>query len=117
MIGISSLTFDLKGSIILRGYEKSSTLIDLSRRITRTATLDGGVDIEDRGLSHGDRTLTVSIKNISKESAGTLKYLIENYAEVRVSTNEGCFLAVIKTHRIRSGDLNLKIFVKSKLTE
>ena len=59
MIGLSTITFDLDGARIFSG-DRNAELKNRKgdRRISRTATLDGGVLIADLGFSDGDRTLS-----------------------------------------------------------
>lgn len=114
MIGLAATTYDLVGALLLE-VKTGLTIRDMDRRITRTKTLDGGVSVEDNGLSHGDRTFKIVLSNVAKETADTLQYLTEQYSELIVTTDEGAFLAVIRTYRYRR-TLTLTIIIKEKLT-
>ena len=116
IIAISTLTFDLEGALILRGAETLSKVSSVTRRLRKTATLDGGVTIENNGLSQGDRRflLTVPLKNV--EQYDNYLYLIENYPEVHISTREGFFLGVMAKVNRKSENALLDIEIKSKIT-
>jgi len=92
MIGLSTRTFDLAGAIIIRELPGESDLEVFERRLSKTATLDGGVVVEDRGYTHGDRTFTV-VAPTSIALRDALSYLTQSYSELVVSTAGGVFLA------------------------
>lgn len=98
MIGISTRIFDLNGARIFRDDELDQQYVctnrDLQRRMTRTATLDGGVSIYDTGYAVGDRDITVRVPNASKEIIDFLAYLVQTYNEITVTTDESAFIGV-----------------------
>ena len=98
MIGISTRIFDLNGARILRDDEIDQKYVctntDLQRRMSRTATLDGGVSIYDTGYAVGDRDITVRVSNASKEVVVFMAYLTKTYNEIVVTTNESAFIGV-----------------------
>lgn len=63
----------------------------MSRRTTKTATLDGGVSTYDTGLSHGDREFEIQINNPDILLIDQIKYLMENHTSFIISTREGVF--------------------------
>lgn len=116
MIGISSLIFDLNGDIVFHNYKRQQGLRSLFRRLSRTATMDQESAIEDNGLAQGDRDLKIVIEKPTKAQSDRLQYLIENYSDLRISTEEGVFLGVIDGFRETAGKINLSIMVKERLT-
>lgn len=116
MISISAPTFDLNGSLLLTRVFKSD-LDSGSRRVTRTATLDGGVALADMGYAHGDRTLRLVAGGVTRETVEQAAYLQRNYPLLLVATMEGVFLGAIESLSVRGGDLSLNYLVKEKLTE
>lgn len=116
MISLSSVTFDLDGSVVLHNTDRSD-LTNTERRVTRTATLDGGVVLADMGYVDGDRTLRVSVRNPSLELEGQTAYLQRTYPLVIMTCREGGFLGTIATMQHRRGELSIDFLVKEKLTE
>ena len=116
MIGIASIIFDLNGDIIFHNYKRQQGLRSMSRRLSRTDTMDTEVAIEDNGLAQGDRNINIVIEHPTKAQADRLQYLTENYSDLRISTMEGVFLGVIKSFRETAGKLYISIMVKERLT-
>lgn len=98
MIGISTNIFDLAGARIFRGAEldqrKANENLRRERRISRTATLDGGVSVYDTGYSAGDRDLTIRVPGASRAIVDFMAYLVATYSEITVTTEESAFLGV-----------------------
>jgi hypothetical protein len=96
MIGLSANIFDLEGARVFRTSElddrKTNENYRRERRVSRTATLDGGVAVYDTGYAPGDRDLTVKIPGASREIADFLAYLVKTYNEITVTTAESSFL-------------------------
>ena len=93
-VTISAITFDPIGVLSIRALPSSDTG-KLTRRVSRTATLDLGVAINDRGFSHGDRTMTFEWV-ASKQTNDTAAYLTRMHGRVQVAMGEGVFAAVIQ---------------------
>jgi len=116
MISISTPTFDFDGSRVFREVAPVQ-VSDKTRRVSRTATLDGGVSVYDGGYADGDRDIEIIVYDPSAEDKAFCDYIIENYSEVIVSTSEGAFLACPRSCGIDSkGDLNFKFYVKEKIS-
>ncbi|MDY0164574.1 hypothetical protein [Desulfobotulus sp.] len=89
---ITAPEFDPDGTRILR--QEASALLENrsgSRRVSRTATLDGGAIPYDTGYAAADRTIRIStdIRHLD-----WLSRMVKLYAEVRVSTEEGLFYGI-----------------------
>ena len=98
MIGVSTRIFDLRGARIFGDDELDQQYVctnrDLQRRMSRTATLDGGVSIYDTGYAVGDRDITVRVLNASREIIDFMTYLVQTYNEITVTTDESAFIGV-----------------------
>lgn len=114
MISITTSSYDLNGQLILN-EDSSSDLKSNRRRVSRTATLDGGCDITDQGFSHSDRTLRIRNENISQNNADTLWYLFQTYSLIQVSIPDGCYKAAIKDLKIDEGNLRMEILIKEEI--
>ncbi len=93
---ITSLTFDLTG------HAEINTLADdtdgeTTRRVSRVATLDGGVVITDRGHAAGDKTLEYRWRTVSHAHNADVENLVKNYARLHVATRTGFYLVAPKS--------------------
>ena len=68
-----------------------------ARRISRSATLDGGAVINDGGYSEADRTFTLRLRNITSEDAATLEQ-IAAYSPCRLSLDHGLYEGYVRSH-------------------
>jgi hypothetical protein len=114
MIGISTKIYDWNGARYFRQSEldvkKCNENYRRDRRVSRTATLDGGVSIYDTGYAPGDRNITIKVPDASKSIADFLAYISKTYNEIIVSTEESVFLGDPATFYIdNDGSANLII--------
>jgi|GEM_PF-571313 len=98
MISISTRVYDLNGARVFRDDELDQKYVctnrDIQRRMSRTATLDGGVSVYDTGYAVGDRDITVRVPNASPETIDFMAYLVQTYNEITVTTDESAFIGV-----------------------
>jgi len=85
VIHIAARTFDLLGYLDIAPLPGETT-DTYGRRVSRVATLDGGVAVSDRGYSHGDRTLVYRWRPVSEEENARAKRLVSLHPTVTVST-------------------------------
>jgi len=108
VIFISAITFDLQGTADIHALANSDAGT-MTRRTSRTATLDGGVAVNDFGYTDADRDMIVSMKQ-TKSLDDTLRYIVRNYGQIHVSTPEGFYKAIPSyTARAGIGTLTLSI--------
>ena len=114
MAGIATLTYDLDGAKMFPQHPPSMmNNRKVSRRLTRTATLDGGATIYDTGYSAAARTLTL-VTDISY--LDWMERIVKTYSLVLVSTEEGLFKGAPRSSRIRNGRVEIDILVKEAIT-
>ncbi|MGW8181606.1 MAG: hypothetical protein ACWGQW_22985 [bacterium] len=90
-VAIATKVYDLAGRILMLNVdETASQTRTYERRVTRTATLDTGAYIDDRGYFAGDRTINVSLSG-SKELFEALRYILENYSSLWISLPDGAY--------------------------
>lgn len=94
---ITTLLFDQRGPVSINLDWSQSKLNTITRRITRTATLDGGAVIIDNGYSPSDATLEFYPFNISKVNLDNIKALTKYHSQIIIDSEYGCFLGTIKT--------------------
>jgi hypothetical protein len=95
MISISTFLLDDAGVLIAPEFT-SSEFEGLSRRVQKTATLDGGVDVQDLGYTDLDRPVSIDVP-CSRAVYDQLKYLIANYSELGLSTRAGFNTVALKS--------------------
>jgi hypothetical protein len=105
MIGISTQTLDDNGTLVLRDLPESQYQ-NLARRITSTKTLDGGVVIDDGGYADVDRAVEIVVAS-DADVYDRLKYFIENYSLVGLSSRIAFNTAAIKSIREANGKLTM----------
>jgi hypothetical protein len=113
---ISTPTFDLNGVVSLK-ISADSELKTNSRRVSRSATLDGGVVITDGGYSDGDRTFRVNYRDMSQEDEAKLWEIFKNYSQVIISNIEGCFSGVLEYVKCQNGSGTVSIMYKERLSQ
>ena len=113
MIGIATITANESGDLVL--YElPDSNLKSQNARVSRTATLDGGVVITHSGFSHGDRTFQVKAKPDESELA-TLEAIHQTETFIHLACREGFFSGAIDRMLFDGSILDLFFLVKERL--
>jgi hypothetical protein len=105
-ITFESTVFDPVGVISLEALP-GSDLSASTRRVTRTATLDGQAVIIDNGYTSADSTLAIEAA-LTEAEAQRLHHLMQIYPEIIASTPDGCYLGVMDSVR-QGGDGRLAI--------
>ena len=114
MISLSTITQNSSGTIVLNELPETS-LSDTTARISRTATLDGGVIITHSGFAHGDRTFSIR-SEVTGAEAVILEALHQTETIIWISCSEGFFSGAIDSLDIDSGALSMSILIKEKLS-
>lgn len=85
-----------------------------SARVSRTALLDGTVDIQHYGFSDGDRTRVLS-GDITATQAETLKTIFQDYTLHALSADDGVYSGVIESVKItKAGLATVTFLIKEK---
>ena len=74
-----------------------------TRRLSRSATMDGGSVITDSGYSDSDRTLSFSASNVSEDICDRLWSFFEDESMVYLSCRDGFFAGYLESVSIDSG--------------
>lgn len=118
IIGISTQIYDPNGAVLVRrnSADAQKANREVRRRVSRTATLDGGCAIYDGGYSDSDRDLLVEVDSPEKTLFDALQYLCKTYALLVVCTEDGAFLAAPDGCQLTAGKLRFNLLVKEKLS-
>lgn len=116
MITIAAELFDLAGVLefmpLADGEDRT-----FSRRISRTATLDQGVAISDRGYSDGDVTYVYRYKPVSKAHDETARRLLRTHPTVVLCNRDGVFRAAIETFQPGADQNEITLLVSARLNQ
>jgi len=110
MISITK-TYAAAGSAVIFNESPKTKLREAESRISRTATLDGGVVIDQQGYFIGDRTLDIRA-SLTKEKADLIWEIYKDELYINLSTNDGYFYGAIESIKIDNGKLVLKFLIK-----
>jgi len=116
MISLCAEQYDPEYSPILLHPGPGADLVTVPRRVSRTATLDGGCVITDHGVAHADRTLEITVPSVSSKLERQIWGLYVTYAWLRVAMFDGVYRAKISRYRYREGQLAITVLIKEKLT-
>lgn len=99
LITLSTLTYDPQGYVeVPLSHSTTDSLYDRSRRATVIPTLDGGAVHDDMGYSASDRKWTVRTPIVHPDMTAKLRYLHDNYSQVRASTTDGVYRVAILSY-------------------
>lgn len=115
MIGLATQVRDPLGAVILANTAESD-VAQMERRVSRTATLDGESVVTDGGYSAGDRTFNLVCQGASQNDLDGVEYLIQNYSQVIVSTERGCFVGALESLKLDGRKLSLTVLVTEKIS-
>lgn len=102
-------------NIIVESPGKNTSTKELSRRITRTPTLDGGAAFYYGGFTHADRTISIEIDNATGPEVAASLALITQNNNVQVQNAEGVFLCAIERVTVKDSSVSFKFLVKEKV--
>lgn len=114
MVILSAPSFDLDGVLVLRRTEESR-LHDNGRRVSRTATLDGGAVLTDLGWSEADRTLKIVAREVGAAELVRAEYLAKTYPLLTCATEMALYSGALSTIALDGDKLTLTFLVLDKL--
>jgi hypothetical protein len=112
-IFLATPTFDLNGHVALKQTGETE-LRSNTRRVSRTATLDGGALFSDGGYSDADRSISVTYLDLSETDEAALWSIFESYPLILLSAREGCFYGAISNLKAIDGSGSFTFLVKEK---
>lgn len=116
MIHISAKTFDLSGVLDITPLPNSSPG-QLTRRVNRVPTLDGGIAVNDGGFSHGDRDVDIIYRPVSTAHDDIARRIVELHSRVCLSLPDGLFEAAPGSFDPAPDQNTFTLLIISKLSE
>jgi hypothetical protein len=113
MISISAKTFYPSANIVLFNYQSNRQT--RQRRITRTATLDGGVSVIDGGCADGDRDITLSAM-VTKAQADILETIQRNNSRVTICQEDGAYDGALQKVGWTGNKIDLTLMIISRVS-
>lgn len=89
---------------------------DTRRRVTRSATLDGGVAINDGGFAEGDRVLVLRWEP-KPDLHRDVERLMQLYSRLHVATRAGVYLAAPEVYSPGPNEASLRLLVVQKVSD
>jgi hypothetical protein len=87
-----------------------------SRRLSRTATLDGGAVITDGGVTDADRGFDFTTTQVPEDIREALWAMFQREDLVHLSCPEGVFSGYLQRVKITASGVNISFMVYEKLT-
>jgi len=87
-----------------------------SRRLSRTATLDGGAVITDGGVTDADRSFDFTAIQVPEDARETLWAMFQSQDLVHLSCPEGVFSGYLQRVKITTSGVNIGFMVYEKMT-
>lgn len=116
MLMISAPVFDLSGTVIAHSPDMEG-LQNMTRRVSRAATLDGQAAINDFGYTDADRDLVVEWTPATEAELENVRRMFKTYSRLVVSFSEGCFLATPESFSAPAGQISITLFVDKRLDQ
>jgi hypothetical protein len=114
MIGLSTLTYDLNGAIVLNANPDTTAQV-YERRNSKNATLDGLSTISDMGYTASDNVFQVRCKDLAADKIEQLIYLVKSYPLLYYANSDGVFLGALNTLRVNVNPVEFIFQVKEQI--
>ncbi len=117
MVSLTPPVYSIRPPVLLERTDPWSRYGEVRRRVTRTATLDGGAVLSDLGATDADRTMEITARRATPEQAAEAERLASTYPTVVVSTPVGCYRGALEAVRRQGDELRLTVLVTERLDE
>jgi hypothetical protein len=115
-ICLSSPTYDPAGSVWLTVDPAATKFEECQRRVSRTATLDGGCLIFDNAFSDADRSIAIGFLDMTVAQEDSLRYLFQTYPLLLLAIPRAFMLGAIERMTISDGKGTISFLVKEILS-
>lgn len=117
MIVLTSKAYDLIGMVIIWEDVGNTQIDNTKRRVSMTATLDGGAVSTDGGFSYGDIELIIKTKRMTREDFLRVQRLETLYGTQQCATHQGVFSGSIVSVKWLKGTVVVRFLVLEKISE
>ena len=117
MVSLTPPVYSIRPPVVLDRTEPWSRFGAVRRRVTRTATLDGGAVLSDLGATEADRTMEIVARRPTAEQVAEAERLARTYPTVVVSTPVGCYRGALEAVYAQAEELRLTVLVAERLDE
>jgi len=114
LMSLTAPLFDLSGVLQLLARD-ADWMGETTRRVSRVATLDVDVVVQDRGYSDGDRTIDLRCPNVSLADYDRAYYLQRTYPRLNLSLPGGAFVAALERVGMSDTTLELKLMIIKRI--
>lgn len=114
VVGLCSVLFDLEGDVVVNPHPDTN-LGELSRRVNKDKTLDGGVAVTDGGFSEADRDIMLVWKTLAPAREAIITGIVKTHSLVNVCTRDGVFQATPGAYRTSRGRSSVQMIVRERL--
>lgn len=114
-VSLSPVVFEPLGGVMLRA-KPDSELAAIKRRVSRTATLDGGATIEDMGFTASDSEITINVIFETMSQEDKVLRLIRLYPLMTLATRYGCYVGVADFFKPSSGGGTIRFLVREQVS-
>jgi hypothetical protein len=116
IISICSVLFDYAGDYLVDAVVDDSEFSHIARRVSRTATLDGGSVIVDNGYTAGDATFLIVLRDIDSATRLGLMALVQRHSALTVAVKDNIFSGVVE--KLDDKDtMKIRFLVNEQLNE
>ena len=113
MIAISTKDFSVDGNFTFNDHTLGYR--DITKRVTRTKTLDQNVYIDDSGFAVGDNDIIVYERNVTQAKLDILNEVFAINSKFTAITDLGNYTVVLKSMAIADGTATIQFYIESEL--
>lgn len=113
-VTISSELFDTAGSVTL--LSRTPVDVDAARRLSRTATLDGGCYVHDQGATASDETVVISVSAPPSDQVARVRHIVATHATVIASFPSGVYRAAIERAQCDASVMRITLLIISRIS-
>jgi len=113
IISLAAYLFDWEGDYLVEA-DQDSTLSHVGRRVSRSATLDGGCVIVDNGYTASDATFTLIVSDIDNITRLGILGMIQRHSLLVAAFDNNVFLGAVETVE-DTRKLKIRFLVKQQL--
>lgn len=112
---LTATTYDLEGALVLDLLPETDWG-ETRRRVSRVATLDGGVAVNDYGSAAGDRTITLAWTLDTPADEAAIDWIVSTHQTLTLCCYLGALRVAPDSLKCANGRATLVLLVLEKLS-